>query len=606
MKTILRGFPLLTLSLLLLFGYLPGQKGFAANSTPYPAPGNLAGTAPNWNVWVDNQPAPTWYYNYRTAASFEFVGSTTVTVQYTGGPISSAKVMPSQYGIPVTINGNTVTFTLTDNTKGKVVLRINDDVNSEIFILGSPPAPAVPPGAVEFWGDVNPGATYQIQSNTTYYFHPGALVHTSFQGNNVNNVTFMGPGVLSAPSNGGGTIEIYGGSGITLDDIIVTSEKTQQATHNIYLRTNISNVTIKNLKLLSYNQSGDGIAIGGANGVTLTDSFINASDDLWDIGWSGTTSNLSFNNNVAYFSDVSYPTTGESGIIHIQGIEPDPSPYGNAVIDHVSITNTYVIGWDCGIIAANWGQNHWNSTTNFTVDGLWVEPNSRSLHHGASWGWAGVNLSMFPLFYTWDNTSGPFISGPQNITINNVHFDGYTINHTVIDNYWTVTFSNVYDSRGLITDVSQVDKSGGGALIINNSGSTPTPTPSGGTKYEAENGTLTGAYVGNWGSGWTGTGWVGGFDQGIGYNDSLPVTVSTAGSYNIDFRYSNGSGATQTLSVYVNGTKIKTVSFAPTGAWDSTWATVTSAFTLNAGSNTIKIQHDSGDGPTDIDYIVVK
>jgi hypothetical protein len=434
----------------------------------YPAPGNLAGTCHLWNVWVDGKPAQTWFYSYRNCMSFEFKGSCTVKVQYKGDAIKSAKVMPSEYGIPVTISGDTVTFELRDNTKGKVVLRINNSVSSEIYIFGNPPAPAVPKGAVEFSGDVYPGKTYQLKSNTTYYFHAGALVHTCFQGYYVDNVTLMGPGVISAPSDGGETIQISGGNHITLDDITVTSEKTTQPTFNILMRTDMNDVKIKNLKMLSYNKCGDGLAIGGAVGVNVCDSFFNVSDDCWDIGYSDITSNLTYNNNVCYFSDLCNDNTGESGIIHIQGAEELSGLGLYAKLENITIRNTYVIGWDCGIIAANWGQNHWDYTKDFVIDGLWVEPDSRSLHHGASWKWADVGLSMNPLFYTWDNSSGPFISGPHNIILKNVYFNGYTINHTVIDKHWTVTFNNVHDQTGLITDISQIDKSGDGTLVIDN------------------------------------------------------------------------------------------------------------------------------------------
>ncbi|MFC5403321.1 CBM35 domain-containing protein [Cohnella soli] len=108
-----------------------------------------------------------------------------------------------------------------------------------------------------------------------------------------------------------------------------------------------------------------------------------------------------------------------------------------------------------------------------------------------------------------------------------------------------------------------------------------------------------------YGSGYSGSGYISHLDLATGNSVSTTINVAAAGTHNIDFRYSNGTGASSTLSVHVNGTKIKNVTFPVTGAWNTTWATVTSAFTLNAGNNTIKIQYDAGNGPTDIDYIVV-
>lgn len=43
-----------------------------------------------------------------------------------------------------------------------------------------------------------------------------------------------------------------------------------------------------------------------------------------------------------------------------------------------------------------------------------------------------------------------------------------------------------------------------------------------------------------------------------------------------------------------------------TGEWNTTWATVTTSLNLMAGTNVSKFQYGSGDGPSDVDYIVVR
>ena len=76
-------------------------------------------------------------------------------------------------------------------------------------------------------------------------------------------------------------------------------------------------------------------------------------------------------------------------------------------------------------------------------------------------------------------------------------------------------------------------------------------------------------------------------------------------TYRIDFRYLVGFTTNQTESIYINGTHVKDVTFPVTGNWTDTWAIVTDYFTLNAGSNTIKVQHDSDNGAIELDYILV-
>jgi len=130
---------------------------------------------------------------------------------------------------------------------------------------------------------------------------------------------------------------------------------------------------------------------------------------------------------------------------------------------------------------------------------------------------------------------------------------------------------------------------------------TLTPTP---TKYEAENATLIGTGTATDHTGYSGTGFAACF---CSQTNALQISVSgaSAGSQNITCRYSNGQTIARTLSLYVNGTKIKQVSFAVTGDWD-TWADQTDVITLNAGNNTISYQYDSGDnGGLNIDYVSI-
>jgi len=119
-------------------------------------------------------------------------------------------------------------------------------------------------------------------------------------------------------------------------------------------------------------------------------------------------------------------------------------------------------------------------------------------------------------------------------------------------------------------------------------------------KYEAENATRSGGGIATDHIGYSGTGfWA--YVNTVGNYLQFNVTASNAGSQDISCRYS--CAGNQKLSLYVNGTKIRQVTFAPTANWD-TWADKVDIITLNTGSNTIKYQYDSGDnGGVNIDYI---
>jgi len=84
------------------------------------------------------------------------------------------------------------------------------------------------------------------------------------------------------------------------------------------------------------------------------------------------------------------------------------------------------------------------------------------------------------------------------------------------------------------------------------------------------------------------------------------VPVTSAGTYNLNVRYANGGVFNRSLTVYVNGISVGTVTFVPTTNWD-TWAVVTKAgFTLKAGSNTIALVADAGSVGPNVDEVTVR
>jgi uncharacterized protein YegP (UPF0339 family) len=118
------------------------------------------------------------------------------------------------------------------------------------------------------------------------------------------------------------------------------------------------------------------------------------------------------------------------------------------------------------------------------------------------------------------------------------------------------------------------------------------------TDYEAESAALSGgAAVNTNHAGYSGTGFVDGYwNQGA--STTFNVSAPAAGAYRVGLRYSNGpdpvAGA-KTVSLYVNGVRVRQVSLASTGNWD-TWATHTESLALTAGTNTVSYRYDSGDG----------
>ncbi|RSM81667.1 DUF1080 domain-containing protein [Kibdelosporangium aridum] len=126
--------------------------------------------------------------------------------------------------------------------------------------------------------------------------------------------------------------------------------------------------------------------------------------------------------------------------------------------------------------------------------------------------------------------------------------------------------------------------------------------------YEAERATLSGgAAVNTNHAGYEGTGFVDGYwNQGAA--TTFAVNAPTAGTYNVSLRYSNGpdpSPGTKSVSVYVNGTKVRQVRLSSTVTWDN-WAPQPEQLTLAAGTNSISYRFDAGDaGNVNLDNITV-
>ncbi|WP_194922780.1 carbohydrate-binding protein [Catenulispora pinisilvae] len=174
-------------------------------------------------------------------------------------------------------------------------------------------------------------------------------------------------------------------------------------------------------------------------------------------------------------------------------------------------------------------------------------------------------------------------------------------------NTWTTETETVSLNAGTDTISYKFDSSDLGNVNLDNITVAPLQAPPPG-QYEAENAALSGgAVAGSDHSGYTGTGFVEGYtDTDKGNADTtFSVSASAAGSTTATLRYANGTGAQMSLSLYINGTKLKQIPLPATADWN-TWTTESENVGLNAGSNTISYKFDSTDlGNVNLDNIVV-
>lgn len=119
--------------------------------------------------------------------------------------------------------------------------------------------------------------------------------------------------------------------------------------------------------------------------------------------------------------------------------------------------------------------------------------------------------------------------------------------------------------------------------------------------YEAEFGDRGGTSTNTDHLGYTGTGFVDGFDAA---GDSVTVEVNTvAGDHKLQLRYANATGSTATRTVSVDGVSAGTVSLPSLATWD-TWGVATLTKTLTAGKHAVKVSFDAGNaGAINLDNI---
>lgn len=125
-----------------------------------------------------------------------------------------------------------------------------------------------------------------------------------------------------------------------------------------------------------------------------------------------------------------------------------------------------------------------------------------------------------------------------------------------------------------------------------------------GKKYEAEVASMIGTKKDDDHKDYSGFGFVDNMES-VGSKVKFCVSADTAGTYNLNIRYANGSTGIRTASLYVNGVDVTQVQLPALANWD-TWGNYQLPIILNQGDNLIDIQYDAVDtGYVNIDYIEI-
>jgi hypothetical protein len=202
-----------------------------------------------------------------------------------------------------------------------------------------------------------------------------------------------------------------------------------------------------------------------------------------------------------------------------------------------------------------------------------------------------INASPKPIYTTAesngsispsDNVEVPY-GGSQTFTITPEPFyqiKAVEIDGTNVGSPSSYTFSNVTKEHSILASFEPLDR------------------------YEAENALRTGgASVNTNHTGYSGTGFVDGFWKSSTATVTFNVNCLLSGSFKVKARYSAGGGTCTNVGFYVDGVKIKNLTFPGTGNWD-TWGDVSEFVELTYGTHNIGFKAESTSGnPVNLDYL---
>ena len=302
-------------SILMLTNYVSAQK---LNTYYIPMPLNY-----DYTVCV-RQPGGEWksleeclvtvdLHNPQKASmvQFDFEGEVEMRVKVNNGLIKDVKIRPLNKKIKHTTDNNFIYFKLTE--PAKLSLEVNGDrlhnlhifanaIETERYEQGDP-------NVMYFSGVVKPknknlkDTVYRIPSNTTVYFAPGSVVYAKFICDTVENVRFIGRGIIYQSER---AFELLYSKNIEIDGLTVADPK-----YNPIFSGQTTGIKINNLKSFSSAIYSDGMGYLSCSDVTVNDVFIRSSDDCISIyghRWNffGNASNYKVTNAILW-ADVAHP-----------------------------------------------------------------------------------------------------------------------------------------------------------------------------------------------------------------------------------------------------------------------------------------------------------
>lgn len=205
-----------------------------------------------------------------SVAFFDFSGSVEIAITYRRAAIGTARVRPLSFGITPEVTKRTITFSLTQPRNLSV--EVNGDLFGNLQLFANPietvrPAPG--PNVLYYGPGIHevPGGKVKLSSGQTLYLAGGAILRAEVACVDVNNVRVLGRGMIDQENRSG--VQLFRAKNVEIEGVY---------TPKIVIG-NSENVTVRNVKCISYGPYGDGMNIFSSTRVRIDGVFNRNSDD---------------------------------------------------------------------------------------------------------------------------------------------------------------------------------------------------------------------------------------------------------------------------------------------------------------------------------------
>lgn len=388
-----------------------------------------------YNVKVDETKGTKHTVQNASMAYFDFEGEVEVSVTYNKGSIETARVRPLSYNIASNIQGNKLTFKLSQARNLSV--EVNGDIFHNLHLFANPIQDFIPnkkdANVIYFGPGIHeiPNQKLVVPSNKTVYLAGGAVLKGQISLDSVSNVKILGRGIVDQEIRLG--IRIANSKNVKIEGVFASQ----------CLTGGSENIEIKNVKTISFFGWGDGMNVMASNNVLFDGVFIRSSDDCTTVygtrgGFVGGCKNITMQN-ATLWADVGHPV-----LIGTHGNTPNPEILENLsyinidILDHKEIQVDYQ-----GCMSLNAGDS--NLIKNVSFENIRVE----DFRQGQL-----VNIRVF---YNSKYCTSPG-SGVENVLFKNIAYNGHNAELSVIAGYddqrkvKNITFENLVINGKLIYD----------------------------------------------------------------------------------------------------------------------------------------------------------